>query len=133
MMIRGIYKLPAIKHTFLIFESSDHEIKNAKELIENRRKKECFAHIFQTKDHMPPKEILLWRLKSVSEDDFLSVIRQYVPREIISSSQSSNNPEMLELLAINILKTTSYLSTETCETPKFLCNIPDEDIIEVFI
>lgn len=133
MMLRGIYKLPAIKHTFLIVSSPEEELEPEMMLRENRRRREYFEHILVSKDRMLPKEVLLWRLKVVSEDDFLSVIRQQDPREKVSSSQSLNNPEMLELLAINLLKTPSNLPSGTQSTTKFLCDIPKEDIIEVFI
>jgi hypothetical protein len=133
MMIRGIYKLPAIKHTFLIFASPDGDEQIDSRLKENRKRREYFEHILECKHHMLPKEVLLWRLKIVSEDDFLSVIRQHKTTDQVLSSQSSNYPEKLELLAINLLKTPVRLPSEPCETPKFLCNVPDEDIIEVFI
>ena len=133
MMIRGIYKLPAIKHTFLIWISPDEDQTDGTRWRENKKRREYFEHTLLSKDRMPPKETLLWRLKVVSKDDFLSVIRQHTPTDLISSSQSSDNPEMLELLAINLLKTPVCLPSEPCETPKFLCTVPDEDIIEVFI
>ena len=133
MMIRGIYKLPAIKHTFLIWGSPDEDQTDRTMWIENRKRREYFEHILVSKDRMLPKEVLLWRLKVVSEDDFLSVIRQHTPTDQVSSSQSSQNPEMLELLAINLLRNPVHLPSEPCETTKFLCAVPDEDIIEVFI
>lgn len=132
-MIRGIYKLPAIKHTFLIFASPDEDEENDSRLLGNRKRREYFEHILECKHRMLPTETLLWRLKIVSEDDFLSVIRQHTPTDLVSSSQSSSNPEMLELLAINLLRTPVCLPSVPCETPKFLCAVPDEDIIEVFI
>lgn len=132
-MIRGIYKLPAIRHTFLIWGSPDENQTDETRLKENRRRREYFEHILESKDRMLPKEVLLWRLKVVSVDDFLSVIRKYTPIDSISSSQSSENPEMLELLAINLLKKPVHLPFDTCETTKFLCTVPHEDIIEVFI
>lgn len=133
MMIRGIYKLPAIKHTFLIVSSPADDQTNEETWQENKRRMEYFEHILESKDHMLPKEVQLWRLKVVCECDFLSVIEQKRPTEKVSSSQSSKNPEMLELLAINLLKTPSRLPSATQQTTKFLCNVPDEDIIEVFI
>jgi hypothetical protein len=69
----------------------------------------------------------------VPEDDFLSAIERNTPRELVSSNQSSQNPEKLELLAINLTKTLPNSSDWTFKTPKALCAIPDEDIIEVFI
>lgn len=133
MMIRGIYKLPAIKHTFLILMSPDGENEIGGGYLENRKRREYFEHILESKDRMLPTEVLLWRLKVVSEDDFLSAIRQQTPTDRVSSSQSLDNPEMLELLAINLLRTPERLPCDTCETTKFLCTVPDEDIIEVFI
>lgn len=100
---------------------------------ENRKKREYFEHILQLKDRMNPKEAPLWRLKLVLEDDFLLAIERYRPTEKVSSSQSLGNPEKLELLSVNLLKTLVDPLYETYETPKFLGSVREEDIIQVFI
>ena len=133
MTIKGIYKLPAIKHTFLVMSSGEEGCDNETMWIENRKKMEYFEHILELKDHMHPKETPLWRLKLVHEDDFLLAIKRYRPKEIVSSSQSLGNPEELELLSVNLLKNLVNPLYETYETPKFLGSIREEDIIQVFI
>ena len=94
---------------------------------------EYFEHILQLKDHMPPKVIPRWKLKLMSEDDFLSALKQQIPTRQVSSNPSSHNPEDLELLAINLVETPENPLDWTFNTPKVLCAVPDEDIIEVFI
>lgn len=93
---------------------------------------EYFEHILRSKDHTPPTVTRQWTLKVVSERDFLRVLEQRMPTAKESPSQSSYNPECLELIAINLLKTPENPS-RSLNTPTVLSKIPDEDIIEVFI
>jgi hypothetical protein len=87
-------------------------------------------HILLGKDHMPSKTGLKWTIKIVQEDDFLSSLQAQQSRMKVSTNQSLRNPEDMELLAINLLKTPESLSSNS---PKILSRIPDEDIIEVFV
>lgn len=94
---------------------------------------EYFEHILGYKDYMSPKAIPRWRLKILTQSDFLTVLERQKTREKVLSNQSFHNPEALELLAINLTKTPSNHRSETFCTPKQLGTLLDEDIIEVFI
>ena len=131
--IRAVYKIPETRHVFFIVEPLDSTCDYLKESQGRKRRREYFEHILRSKDRSTPKATQPWTLRIVPVDDFLSAIEQNTPRELISSNQSSQNPEKLELLAINLTKTLPNSSDWTLQTPKALCAIPDEDIIEVFI
>lgn len=132
-MIKGIYKLPAIKHAFFIMSSLEDFGGNSAESPDSKKRMEYFEHILQLRDHICPKEIPLWTLEVVSESEFLKVLEQRMPKGKVSSNLSSHNPECLELLAINLIKTPEQSSDLALKTPTVLGVIPDEDIIEVFI
>ena len=131
--IVALYKIPELRHVFCIIKPPDSPCDCSEASQARKRRREYFEHILRSKDHSSPKVTQLWTLKIVPEDDFLSAIEQNTPRELVSSNQSSQNPEKLELLAINLTKTLPNSSDWTLQTPKALCAIPDEDIIEVFI
>ena len=131
--IRAVYKIPEMRHLFVIVKPPNSICDCSKASQTRKKRREYFEHILRSKDRSSPKVTQQWTLKIVQEDDFLSAIEQNTPREIVSSNQSSQNPEKLELLAINLIKTLPNSSGCTLNTPKALCMIPDEDIIEVFI
>lgn len=131
--IRAVYKIPETRHVFFIVEPLDSTCDYLKESQGRKRRREYFEHILRSKDRSSPTAFQQWTLRIVPEDDFLSAIEQNTPRELVSSNQSSQNPEKLELLAINLIKTLPNSDDWTSKTPKALCVIPDEDIIEVFI
>ncbi len=131
--IKGIYKLPAVKHIFFIVSSLQEFSDGARSSKESKRRMEYFERILQSKDHTPPKVTPLWKLKVMCETDFLSALKQYNPTGRVSSNRSCHNPEDLELLAINLCKTPLSSPEKTFHTPKVLSVVPDEDIIEVFI
>ena len=131
--IRAVYKIPETRHVFFIVEPLDSTCDYLKESQGRKRRREYFEHILRSKDRSTPKATQPWTLRIVPVDDFLSAIEQNTPIELVSSNQSSQNPEKLELLAINLTKTLPNSSDWTLQTPKALCAIPDEDIIEVFI
>lgn len=106
---------------------------NSAESPDSKKRMEYFEHILQLRDHICPKEIPLWTLEVVSESEFLKVLEQRMPKGKVSSNLSSHNPECLELLAINLIKTPEQSSDLALKTPTVLGVIPDEDIIEVFI
>lgn len=130
--IKGIYKLPAIKHAFFIVSSLDEFSDNLQSCQESKRRMEYFEHILQSRDHKPPKVTPQWTLKVVSEHDFVSVLKQYSPTGQVLPIHSSDNPEFLELLAINLLKNPDRVDP-TLETTKVLSCVSDDDVIEVFI
>ena len=121
MIIKGIYTLPNIKHTFFIV-SDLNNLDNSKE---NKKRIECLAQVLQSKDKLTHDETKRWTLKAVSENDLLNVIESRMPIGIVSPNLSSHNPSCLELLTINLIKTD--------HESKELGNIPEEDIIEIFI
>lgn len=131
--IRAVYKIPELKHMFFIVEPLGSSYDCLKESLGSKKRREYIEQILRSKDRSIPKETQQWTLKIVPADDFLSAIEQNKPRELVSSNQSSQNPEKLELLAINLTKTPPNSSDWTLKTPKALSVIPDEDIIEVFI
>lgn len=134
MSIRAVYKIPEAKHMFFIVEPlDDSSCDYLAESPGSKRRREYFEHILRSRDRSNPKAIQQWTLGIVPADDFLSAIEQNTPKELVSSNQSSQNPEKLELLAINLVKTPPNSSDWTLRTPKVLCAVPDEDIIEVFI
>lgn len=131
--IKAIYKLPAIKYVFFIASSESGLSKESKESPENRKRMEHFEHILQSKENIDPKECPRWKTKLICEKDFLLALKHKMPIEKVSPSQSFDNPESLELLAINPVKTPRNALVWPFNTPKVLSVVPDEDIIEVFI
>lgn len=131
--IKATYQIPGVKHLFFIAEVLSSPFGYSKESPKHKKRKGYFEHILRSKDHNTPKESQQWILKIVPVNDFLSDIERNTPKELISSNQSLQNPEKLELLAINLIKTPPSSSDCTFKTPKALCVVPDEDIIEVFI
>jgi len=131
--IIGVYKIPAVKHAFLIVSSIPLDLDTLEELSENTNRMEYFDHILRLKDQVGRKNIPRWTLKVLTPDEFLEVLERHKPLESRSTNQSSHNPESLELLAVNLLKDLDDDRPNACETPKVLCCVPDEDIIEVFI
>ncbi len=128
--IRGIYKLPAIKHTFFII-SSLQDFSGNSQLRESKKRMGYFAKVLRSKDKEYPKVTQKWKLIVIEQQEFLKVLECSLPKRKSSSSQSCYNPEDLELLAINLLKTPEPFLTH--DTPKVLSCVSDEDIIEIFI
>jgi len=129
----GIYKLPTVRHVFFIV-SSLHDFLDSLSLSEeNRIRREYFERILRSKDRIRPKVSLQWTIKVVCVHDFLKAIKRRIPKGKVLPSQSSHNPEELELLTINLAKTHQSDLARTFDTPKVLSAIPDDDIIEVFI
>ncbi len=131
MWIKAIYKLPQIKHAFFIVAPLEEQSTTEVQLSGNKRKREYFEQILRCKDHSSPTETQQWTLKIVSESDFVKVLKQHMPKGLELSNPSSHSPELLELLAINLLKTPDF--TNVYQEQKVLSVVPEEDIIEVFI
>ena len=131
--IIGIYKLPSVRHVFFIVDPFSDFLDSLLLSEENRLKREYFERILRSKDRKCPKVNLQWKIKLMCVHDFLKCIKQHIPKGKVLPSQSSHNPEELELLTINLLKTHQSDLDRTFDTPKVLSAIPYEDIIEVFI
>ena len=131
-MIKGIYKIPAIRHAFFIVDSLSELEGEPLSPSSFAEGKEYFEHILESKDHICPKEAQQWKLRVVSSEQFLQVLEKCTPKGLVSPNQSSRNPEYLELLAINLLKT-PVSNPDSLHTSKYLGVVPDEDVIEVFI
>lgn len=131
-MIKAIYRIPSIKHTFLIVGPHDTPSLKHLELEQIGVEEESLEHILRWKDHIGPKEALRWTQRVVSFEEFLEVVEKCTPIGRVSSIQSSRNPEDLELLAINLLKT-PVSPSESLDSSKYLGFVPDEDVLEVFI
>lgn len=132
-MIRGVYRLPFCRHSFIVVSSLEGFSDNSKQLKRNKKRMEYFGHILQSRDHKCPKLTLQWTHKLVSENDFLSVIQTHIPKELESSNQSFDNPVNLELLAINLVKIPDNPVDPSYSTPKVLSCVSNGDVIEVFI
>lgn len=132
MEIKGIYKLPKIKHVFFIVPSLDEFSDSPKPCRESKRRMEYFGRILRSKDHKTPKATPHWTLKLVTVSDLETILKQHNPIGQVSSSQTCDNPEYLELLAINLVKTPNSLDCSQ-DSQKVLSCVSDEDIIEVFI
>lgn len=133
MKVIGLYRLPQIKHEFLIVSSLEAFLKGQQELKDYKKRMECIEHILQSKDCTPPKETQQWRAELVLEEDFLRVLKQRMPKVEVSSNLSSHKPICMELLTINLVKTPETSSDLTLSSPKELSVSKNEDIIEVFI
>ena len=130
MMIKGIYKVPAIKHAFFIISSPD-KISEEIGLEEVEKRNKHLEHILLSKNYICPTEIESWTFEVLFEKNFLRVLSTCMSRVGISSKISSHNPACLELLAINLVKTNKEPSD--LKTPRMLGVADDEDVIEVFI
>jgi hypothetical protein len=133
MNLRGIYKIPSQRLAFLIVSVFPDFLTRCRESQASRKRMEYIGRTLRSKDHSKPKVAQQWKLKVVSENDFMTAITHYKPKGTESSSQSFHNPLALEMLTINLLKTPGDLVDWTFKTPKSIGVIPDEDIIEVFI
>ncbi len=133
MILRGIYKIPSVRHAFFIVSSLQEFSEHSLVSQENKKRREYFAHTLLSRDRKHPKVAPQWKLKVMSENDFLSVLRRQKPIRQVSSNRSSDYPEELELLAINLLRNSENDLDWTSNTPKVLSVVPGEDIIEVFI
>jgi hypothetical protein len=127
-MIKGIYKIPEIKHAFFIVSSQNESGETQSLLPQNKKRKEYFEHILKWKGRIDPKEAQSWKLRIVSETEFLEALEQSMSTNQVLPSQSSEPSESLELVAINLVKT----SDDSAER-KQLGFIENEDVIEVFI
>lgn len=131
--IKAAYKIPDVRHVFLIVDSLDPFLDSSQLSQESKKRKECFERILRSKDRRCPKATQQWTLKIMLEHDFLMAIKQNNPTGQVSANQTYGSPEDLELLAINLVKTPESSLDRTFNTPKVLSLLPDEDIIEVFI
>lgn len=127
MDVKAIYKIPALKHAFIIVSSLDEFSENSSSFQESRTRTEYLERILRSKNCTQPKAIRPWTLKVMSQSDFLLALRRHKPTlEVLPSQTSYDDPE-LELLAINLVKTESGLEQ------KELSFTEEADIIEVFI
>jgi len=131
--LRGIYKIPSQRLAFLIVSAFPDFLDCCRESQASKKRMEYIGHTLRSKDRSNPKAPQQWKLKVVSENDFLTAIKRCKPTRKESSSQSSDNPLALELLTMNLLKTPGDPVDWTFNTPKALSAIPNDDIIEVFI
>lgn len=133
LSIVGVYKLPVLRHVFLIVDSLHDFLDTLFLSEESRIRKGYFERILRSKDRKDPTEDLQWTIRVVCVHDFLEAIKQSIPIGTESTNQTYQNPEELELLAINLVKTHPPSLDKPFHTPKVLSRVHDEDIIEVFI
>lgn len=133
LSIIGVYKLPVLRHIFLIVDSLHDFLDNLMQSEANKIRKGYFERILRSKDHRVPKADLQWTIRVVCVHDFLEAIKLSIPIGTVSTNQTCQNPEELELLAINLVKTHPPSRDKPFDTPKVLSRVHDEDIIEVFI
>ena len=131
--LRAIYKIPSQRLAFLIVPTFPDFLDCCTESQANKKRMEYIGHTLRSKYRSNPKAPQLWKLKVVSENDFLTAIKRCKPTKKESSNQSFDSPLALELLTMNLLKTPCDLVDWTFNTPKALSVIPKEDIIEVFV
>lgn len=118
MDIKAIYKIPEMRYVFVIFSSIDEVYSSELDI------KMKFHEIIHSKYSKIPIKNQSWKIKLISQEDFLSAIPQH---KSLNNQTSYANPESMELLAINISKTQSDISK------KELSFVDDLDLIEVFI
>lgn len=133
LLVKGIYKLPEIRHIFIVVPSASIANDNPKLLLRNKERREYFERTVLSKDRMTKLTSLKWTIRIIREDDFLMSVGELTKRPEVSSNPSFDNPESMELLAINLLKTPLSSPDLSLHTPKVLSKVLDEDIIEVFI
>lgn len=127
MDVKAIYKIPDLRQIFLIVPSLDELSDKSQTNQESKTQTEYLEHILHEKSCILPIEIQQWTLKVMSHKDFVSAIKQRNPKGQVLSNQSSLNDPELELLAINLIKTSSDNES------KNLSFIDESEIIEVFI
>lgn len=131
--VKAVYRLPAIRHLLFVVPFPDRKESYFPSLKRIQKKAEL-EELLLSKDQALPKKSLKWTIKLVQEDDFLSSLESQRKKLLQETNLSSDIPQDLELLAINLLPThsSSYESLSSV-TPKILSQIPDEDIIEVSV
>ena len=128
--VTAIYKLPVIKHIFLIVASDDGRPNLSSR---NCIQKEEFAGILRDKDREIDSPGSKWTTKLIHSDDFLSALEDQGNLRIDLSNPSFDSSEHMELLAINLQPQKSCPDPLSMFTPKVLSRVPDEDIIEVMV
>ena len=131
--IKGIYTLPKSMNVFLIM-SDPHVHQRPESLIEeSKQAKKLLEHIVRGKNKKLPKGYRQWITTQVLEQDFLSSIKELTAKEGAISNPSYHDPIDIDLLTINVLKSSDDSCEELLESKKVLSRIPEHDIIEVFI
>lgn len=126
--IRAFYKIPSLKHTFIIVSSLQIE-SNDEELIEKREKENDYIReLLLKKGSVSNERSHGWRSKCVEEGDFLKILSAN-----LETNSLDHISENLELLAINISKNQLIDTADPHHTSKVLSCVEHEDVIEVFI
>lgn len=129
-----MYSIPARKEILLIASYSPNTALDSPKPSEHRiGQKEEIERIRRDTRRKLPKTDLKWTIRIIPEDDFLKSIPSLEYKNPATTNQSFDNSESMELLAINLLKTPRPSNDLSCNTPKILSKVPNEDIIEVFI
>ena len=132
--IKGIYKIPRTKQMIFIVSDSSTPNNSPKPLSKSIRGTLDLERSDLNQSRKTPRKDLQWTLKIVRESDFLDLLESQKMLHLELTNQPSHSSENMELLAINLLETPESCSEHlSSNTPKHLCNVPNEDIIEVFI
>lgn len=126
--VKAVYTIPHLKLTFIVACPLSGRSSTSQD---NRKTTEYFERILLLKDRMTPKADRQWRIKRVSQNDFLASIEQCKSISREYTNQTSDIPISMELLAMNLGKNADF--DPTYFTPKILDNINASDMIEVFI
>lgn len=130
--IRAIYRCPKSRTEILIYDDNSlTTLEDRKILEQSKTKTVSLEHIRHLIGRSNTTKHLQWTIKLVPASDFLSALNSHKREKVGVSNQSFRNLESLELLTMCLQKP-PHLSG-SLNTPKILDEIPDEDVIEVFI
>lgn len=128
--IKALYRIPSIKEIFIILVSCD--ISDAEDKSKNKQRKQYLEHTLLAKEHTTPMPSQRWQKRLVALPDFLEVLKRHLTSTVGYPIQSSKTPDF-DLLSMNMIKEPNCQFDPSFKTKKILCEIPSQDIIEVFI
>lgn len=128
--VRAIYKIPELRHIFLVVALPEDRPNLSKE---SEKQKKHLEHILRSKYLGKEKKYPEWKLKLIQEDDFLEIIEEQAGTMRGLTNPSIENSEHMELLAINLQTPKSRPDPLSLLTPKVLGRVSNDDIIEVFV
>lgn len=130
--IKGVYEIPSLNHVFLVVADDQNRLSLANTSQIRQKKISYFDKMLQQKDNNIFSQDAPWKVRVLREIEFLAVLNIQKNRRCESLTQSFSISDYMDMLAMNLVKT-SFASSQSLVSPKMLDIISDDDVIEVFI
>ena len=129
-MIRAIYNLPNIRHTFFIVSVHSWILRNRLRTLGNTIQIQEIEEILLSKDNRKPISHQEWTTKIILENDFLVSLSHSISKRIKLPIQPFF--DAFDLLTV-YSETLSPYQTPSCQSVKSVAPIEDKDVVQVFI